>query len=157
MKQIVFQLPENTYLFEMIDEILKKNNLEQTPKDFFSPSNAESRSHIIKDSAIILYQKKVPEDKLADFLEKHLKTSKENVKKVIIDIKEKLVPYIKVIDVIEEKEEEKREFQKPLPPPQPEVLPPGVKKVDIKDVEENAEQLKREGRRGPDVYKEPIE
>jgi len=178
-QKIVFNLPEEITTIDVIDEILKSHGLEENSKDFFNKIIAEeelgkeSKVSIIKDVAVLIVQKKIPENKIVELLGKHLEIPQETAEKIIQDIKEKLVPYAKVIDLEKEsieRERRKQEAEKqreieykkekiqeelldkirgnaPAQEHELEELPePAVKKVDITDVEKNAEKIKRDRR-----------
>lgn len=159
--ELEFDLPEEVSLMDIIYEILEKNNLEGTIEERIHEfESGESRALIIRDAALVMYRKKIPEDKLAEFLAKHLRISKETAKKVILEIRERIVPYIR-----EEKSLSTQEIilRKIRGASQKQNIQPTtdskekIKTVEIKNVEENAEALKKEGRRGPDKYREVFE
>lgn len=164
-KKIIFTLPENITLVETIEEILQKNGFQESNEDFDALiDDSESHAMIIKDAALIIYQKKIPESKLAGLLEKHLGTSKETTENIIQNIKQKLVPFAKEISTDEEKTglstqeiilDKIRGGTKTRGAPHSSAEK--VKGAEIKDVEENAEKLKKAGKRGQDIYKETIE
>jgi len=168
-QRIIFDLPEYTTLLDVIDEILKNNGVEESDEEFFDKDirGEEPRGIIIRDAALTIAEKKLPEDKLIDFLQKHLKTSKETAEKIVSDIKQKIMPFAKKVsdglpvdagrpqmgnaasDVLSIKKE-------PLP---------YDKKIEFKNVEKNAEELKKartvlpqeQEHKGSDEYREPIE
>ena len=158
-KKIVFDLPEEAVLGDIFDEILKNNNLEETTEDFFASikNNQDPRVLILIDAAKIIFQKKIPEEKIIELLQKHLDVSKEAAEKIVVDIKQKITPYVKEvsIDNIDNKsikEISAQEFilekiKKNMPNQQPSYSQISetekVKKVEIKNVEENAKNLKK--------------
>ena len=166
---IDFVLPTKTTLTEIIDVILEKNGLKDTIEEYYDESNKdnEPKVAIIRDVALIIFQDKIPENKLVELLEKHLETSKETAEKIIQDIKENLIPYAKIIDLEKEEEQRKKEkeaeYQKekiqeellnkirnnaPIQKNDTEEELPiiSVKKIDITDVEKNAEKIEKEKR-----------
>ena len=119
----------------------------------------ESRAFIIKDATLVILQKKVPEKKLVEFLEKHLETSKETAEKIVQDIKTKLIPFAKISSAedlaIENQKEKYREdllkkinTNRNIPTTNEEEKAPlpYYKKTDIADVEKNSENMSREGK-----------
>ena len=165
-KKIIFDVPGDTDTTEIIDEIMKKNGLKENLEEYFNKltNNEEPKLIIIRDSAMVLAQKRVPEQKLIELLKEHLEITQDIAEKIISDIKEKLIPYVKIIDVEEEKKEEikkteypKEDFQEQLldkirggvPISKPEIKPkapmPYDKKPQIKSVEKNAENMNKEG------------
>lgn len=161
-KRIIFDLMGETTVPDIIDEVLSMNGLKESPKEFFNKSikGIEPRKVIIRDTALALVEKKVPEKKLVELLAKHLETSHQIAEKIILEIKEKLIPYARIIDI---EKEEKREEVKSIPVPKPPL--PYAKKIEIKDVEDNAKKIKKdraenkfaEEKKGPDLYREAIE
>ncbi|OGZ63722.1 MAG: hypothetical protein A3A98_00315 [Candidatus Staskawiczbacteria bacterium RIFCSPLOWO2_01_FULL_40_39] len=161
-QRIVFNLPEDTTIVEVIDEILKNNGLEENNKEFINKlkQEKEPKFSVAKDAAITLAQKKIPEKKLIELLAKHLETSKENAEKIVRDIKQKLIPYAKKVpteEPLKKKEIIQAESQKsPLP---------YSKKIETANVEENAEKLQKartviqqkEESKGPDSYRETLD
>lgn len=184
-KEIDFELPGDKSVIDTIYDIIKDNGLVESPEKLLDRyrSKKESPALIIRDAALIIFQKKIPDEKLAEILAKHLETSKEIAVRVVGDIKEKLVPYIKIVDSTKDKEASVQEIliekikrgipedqssQQEISMPSPEP----VKKVQIESVEENAEKLKKQReeivrpgtigeelqKKGQtDKYREPIE
>jgi len=159
-QRIVFILPGDAIITEMIFSILKSNGLEESPTEAYNKSThgKDSRLTILRDAALTIVQKKVSEEKLVELLQKHLETSKENAEKIIQDIKEKLIPYAKTTsgenNNVENQKEKYREdllkkiqANKNILSPQEEKTPlPYYKKLAIEDVEENAESMRKEGK-----------
>lgn len=171
---------------DIIDEILKNNGLEESDEDFFNKfdKDMEPRTLIIRDAALIIAQKKIPEEKLAELLQKHLETSQETSLKIVQDVKEKILPFA---TTLEEKKYPENDFQAELlrkiksdgnildaKTEQNEILVPQVIKPLIIDVEKNAGNIQKErksiGRQEteektkpetteqkPDNYLEPVE
>lgn len=159
-------------------DILKNHGLEETDDDFdrYISEDKETKEMIIRDAITVIVQKKIPETKLVEFLQKHLEIPSESVEKILRDIRRQLLPSLlvypeeKLNDPVFREEVskkisgyEKKTIQNPHEPskereiiPQKEKLP-YAKKVEVKNVEENAEKINQEGKRGPDVYREPIE
>ncbi len=165
-KRIIFDLPTDADTADVINEILKDNDLKETLDERFDKiiNNEDSKLVIIRDAAIILVQKKISEEKLVEFLQKHLGISMEIARKVVTDIKEKLIPYAKIIDVKKEEElrekEEKTKKQKediqeallekirndmPFQKSEEKLPASYLKKIEITDVEKNAEEMEKEG------------
>jgi len=107
-EKIIFALPENISLINLMDEILKYNNLEESDEEYVNKldKGIEPRLIIVRDAAIIIAQKKFPEKKVAEFLAQHLKTSHETAEKIITEINEKLIPYARTIDLEQKKKDE---------------------------------------------------
>lgn len=158
--EIYFQTPEDTSIVDFIYDILDKNNLREPIHAWLKRDNTkESRVIIIRDAALVLFQKKIPEEKLVEFLAKHLEASKETAEKVVQDIKEKLIPYTKTADLSknpqngDQKEKYREELLKKInanrnipTPEEKETSPPYYKKIEIADVEKNAENMRKEGK-----------
>ena len=160
--RIIFDLPENIVAIEVIGEILKNNGLEESSKEFFNKSikGIEPKKNIVRDAAIALFEKKIPEEKLSNLLTKHLETSKETAEKIIQNVKKKLIPYAKevkddteqtgatenntstqkiILEKIQKNLLEKKLQQKPKEEP----LRPGVKKPENTNVEQNAKLMEK--------------
>ena len=93
---------------EVIFQILKNNGLEESIQEAFNrgTNGKDSRLIIVRDAAITIAEKKIPEKKLVELLEKHLETKKHTAEKIVSDIKEKIIPYAKIIDLSGEKVKE---------------------------------------------------
>lgn len=161
-QRMAFVLPEGVTVVDVIDEILTNNNIGESDDEYFNKSaqGKEPRLLITRDAAVVLFEKKVPENKLVELLAKHLETSKETAQKIIADIKQKLIPYAKKVPLVEGKPKataeptaqelliEKikgggnTEYRTQKTEEQDETV--GVKKVEVKDVEESAEKLKQQ-------------
>ena len=166
-KRIIFDLPGNITPAETMLDILKSNGLEESRKEYLGKSlkGEETCLAIIRDAALALSSKRIPEKKLAELLAKHLDTSEEIAHKVVSDINQKLTPYAKEITIPKEGQEESTE----KPSAQElliEKIKQGtsddkntehsiqnieeketidkVKKVEIENVDKNAEKLKRQ-------------
>ena len=113
-KRVDFILPEGITIVDVISEILKANDLEESSAESFHKANQnkDSRLMIVRNAAHLLVQKKIPENKLADFLAKHLPTKEHAASKIIKGIKEKLLPYAKIIDIEEEEKGAEKERRK---------------------------------------------
>jgi len=172
-QRIAFSFPEEITTVDVIHEILENNGLPESNQEYVDKltKEVEPRMKIARDAAIAMFEKKVPENKVAELLAKHLETSPEIAKKIVVDINQKLIPYAKVIT---DEEEPKRETAKPAAPTPPPPKMPYSKKIEIPNVEENAanmeksEQLQKartvipqpetpKPQGAPDPYKEPIE
>jgi len=166
-KKIIFDVPGDADMVDIIDEILKNNGIEETLDEFEGAleNNEESKLIIVRDTAKVILQKKIPEKKLIELLAEHLEIPQETAEKIIQEIKEKLIPYAKIIDLEKEEEQRKKEkeveYQKekiqeellnkirgnaPIRESDMEAELPiiSVKKIDIVDVEKNAERIKSE-------------
>ncbi len=112
---IVFDLPEDVIISDVINEILTNNSLEESDDEYFDKldKGKETRLAITRDATLTLFEKKVSEEKLAEIMAEHLETSKENAVKVIGDIKKKILPYTKKITIPEEISEEEIAFKLP--------------------------------------------
>lgn len=153
-KQIIFDFPDNISIIDIINNILKNNGLQESYETWLEKDtgNEESKTYIIKDAALVIFEKKIPEEKLVQLLQKHLETTKTIAEKVITDIKEKIIPYVKeefiqlpqekylspTQKLIIEKIKYNPQIKKDLP------LEETIKDIKIKSVEENAEILKKE-------------
>ena len=73
-ERIFFNLPEETTLVSVIDEILKSHDLEENDEEFFNKdtNGIEPRLLIVRDAAIVMAEKKIPEKKVVDLLKKQL-------------------------------------------------------------------------------------
>ena len=152
-------MPNDISVIDFIYDILDKNNLRGPQHAWIEMNNKESRAIIMRDAALVLFQKKIPEKKLVEFLEKHLETSTETAEKVVEDIRENLVPYIKITSTENsetegQKEKYRQELLKkisisrntPIESEEKETPMSYYKKLDITDVEKNAEKMKQEGK-----------
>lgn len=180
-KRIFFNLPGEITLREVVDEILRNNSLETNRR---TTEGGESKVAIIRDAARILFQRKVPQEKLAEFLTSHLGTSPETAQKIIGEINQKLIPFAKFVEerdetpnpsAIQEKGNtaqkvilEKIKGKSVPPPPRPKKpLPAGVKEPTTANVEENAKLMEKKKEEPPpqeppqpaqdDKYREIIE
>ena len=172
-KKIIFDLPEDITIINVIDEILKNNGLAESAQEFLDrdDNNEEPRLIIVRDAALTMAEKKVPENKITELLQEHLKTSKETAEKIVNDINQKLIPYAKIIDleITKQATDQKENFQEELlnkiksinaSTPKPEEVKeektptPYDKKPEITDVEKNAEKIKQE--RKPIVTQNPV-
>lgn len=147
---------------DVFSEIIKKYELQETDEEFFNDieDREESRRSIVKDAITVMVKRIIPEEKLVEFLEKHLNLPKESTQKMVADLKNNLLPILLVYP--EEKFNDsffREEVSKKVFKEVQEITPPTeiIKKIGIKDVEENAERLERGGKRGPDEYREVIE
>lgn len=138
-------------------DILKNYNLEESEEEFLDDimDRKESRRTIIRDMAIAMAKKMIPEENLVELLQKHLGVPKEFIEKVVRDIKNKLLPLLLVYpeekfddpvfreeisgEVFGGEEFLDKSFEK-------KVLPESsyVKKIEITNVEENAEKMQVE-------------
>src|SRR3989344_2681853 len=101
-KMIDFNLPEERSATNVIYDILEDNGLGFGEDPNTWPDiNEESPLDIARNAAIIIFQKKIPEDKLTEVMTKHLKCSTETSQKIIREIKENVVPYIKEVSAPE--------------------------------------------------------
>lgn len=168
-------------MVEVIDEILSNNSLAESDQEFLDKSDngLEPRLIIIRDAALVMAEKKVPEKKIVELLQEHLETSKEIAQNIVNEINQKLIPYAKAISDEEETTPsensdysqellEKIQQNAPTKTPKEEPLPAYEKKIEISNVEKNAEKLtkartvinqeKKPAQGGkPDPYKEPLE
>ena len=139
--KIIFELPETISLVDTIDGILAKNGLKENIEELFNKykKGEELRAVIVKDAALILFEKKIPEEKLVEFLQKHLQASKEAAQQIMVDIKERLIPYARKVNAAELAKERLiiSEFKEDLS---------NIKKPEVTDVEENAEKIRKEKR-----------
>jgi hypothetical protein len=176
-QQIDFELPNDISVLGVIYDILKRNNIQESDEEWLQrhKNKKESKALIIRDSALVLFKKQISEDKLAEILAQHLGTTKEISKNIISDIKQKLIPYARIFEP--EKETSKLSTQKVIlekikgnASVQKIPVSPEVKNIQIKNVEKNAEKLKKERgqttqsgtigenlqKRGEDKYREVI-
>lgn len=131
--RIDFEIPggESRSLLEVIYEILRDNNLWPPKKeDLKNLNSGESYAITIRDAAVIMYKKRIPEEKIVELLQKHLKTSPETTQKIIVSIKQRILPYAREVSPNDNTTKK-------------DPLSNTVKKVDVADVEKNAEELQR--------------
>ena len=174
-------MPEEISMVDVIEEILNRNELQETSEEFFNKDikGIEPRKIIIRDAAISIFQKKIPENKLVELLEKHLETSKETAQKIVSEIKQKLIPYAKVWEPTKEdlsylkykehadlkekfvhyKNKNEPAGEKPIEKPFD--IAQGKEKI-ISPVDKEERKVKtvipqEEQKRGPDDYREAIE
>jgi len=172
---IEFEMPEDVSVVRYINEILKNNSVKKNTRDWNTwmtgTEGKESQVLIIKNTAKIIVQEKLPNERIIELLQRHLEVSKETAGRIILDIKTKLIPFAKVVNLYEESLA---------------IIQAGIKKPDITNVEENAkinEATKKfseenkskileeislptdqasnnkfsSEKKGPDSYREPIE
>lgn len=79
-------------------DILKSHGLEESDEEFLNDvmDLKESRRTIIRNAAITLAKKIIPEKKIIELLQKYLELPKESVEKIIRDVKNKLLPLLLV-------------------------------------------------------------
>ncbi len=172
-KNIIIPLTEKSE--SVLRNIIKKYGLEENQKEFFS----KIKEHQLLNETIVikltrdLMAEKISTKTFLDSLKKDLNITTEKTKNIAKDIMHNLVPLLKIFTEEElenykstkkpstEKETstakiilEKIKQNKPLGR---DVSVPTVKKLEVKNVEKNAELLKGRGKRGQDIYKEPIE
>lgn len=171
-KTIIFNLPGETVLADVFDEILNNNGLEETTDDFLKSieNNQEPRVLLLIDVAKTIFQKKIPKDKTVELLQKHLEISKEKAEKLVIDIEQKIIPYVKEISNKEGEEDLKEKLSaqdfilekirenapSKIVNQEDGLLKEKVKMVEIKNVEKNAENIKKTLTRGNIVPKMPV-
>ncbi len=167
-QKIIFVLPGDLNRVDVIDDILKENGLEESAKEYFAKldKGEEPRLSIVRDAAMAMAWKKVPEEKIVELLASHLQTSPETSRNIVQELKEKLIPYARIADdetgkIIGEKEnvdkdgydksnfkdtllqKVKRTAPQPEPEPEPKEPPkPNLKKPAFQNVEQNAEDWK---------------
>ncbi len=163
-KKIHFILPEDISMAEIINDILKNNGLNESDEELFSKlrQSREPRFIIVRDAALTIAEKKIPEKKLIELLEKHLEISSEIAQRIIYDISQKLIPYAKVIELkgrTEGKEKgeglkkellqkiHQHKIARALEEKKPKM--PYLKGVEIPDVEKNAENISQLHHRRP--------
>jgi hypothetical protein len=164
-EEVFFALPEEKSLSEEIMKILENNGLKESPSDFFKKDSQEKEPYaiIIRDAALSLVKKIVPEKTLLDFLHKHLKISLKIGEKVLEEIKEKLIPYIKIltpqeIEAKTQKENLENELLKKIgnPPQNPVKREVSVKSVPQEEHTKFNQNTFASEKKGPDTYREPI-
>ncbi len=172
-KKIIFDLPEDITIISVIDEILKNNGLAESAQEFLDrdDNNEEPRLIIVRDAALTMAEKKVPENKITELLQEHLKISKETAEKIVNDINQKLIPYAKIIDleITKQATDQKENFQeellnkiksinastaKPEEVKEEKTPTPYDKKPEITNVDKNAEKIKQE--RKPIITQNPV-
>ncbi len=143
-------------------DILKTYGFQETDEEFneYISNDKESREMILRNAVEVMAKKMIPEKKLVELLGKHLEIPVESVEKIVREIKNKLLPLLLVYpdekfnDPVFREEISRKVFGEA---PKKEPIFPYVKKVEIANVEENAEKLKAQGKRGSDTYRESIE
>ena len=65
-KRIIFNIPGDTTLVDILEDILRNNGLTESDEEYFNTSQQgkEPRLLIIRDAMLILIQNKVPEKKV---------------------------------------------------------------------------------------------
>jgi len=173
-KKIVFILPGEDSRISVLREILETTGLSESVKEYNEKNQQgkETRFGILGDAAIAMTRHKMPNDKVAELLAKHLETSKETAQNIVKELQEKLIPYAKIADaetgkIIGQQENTKDEYNKEAfketllqkvrgsvvlePEPEAELEPkiPNLKKVGIEDVEKNAKTIQHAQQRQP--------
>ena len=148
----IFDYPKEAILIDPIDEILKNNGLGESSKEFVDKDveGIEPRAMIIRDAALTIAGKKIPEEQLVELLQKHLGISKETSEKILSEIKQKIVPYIKMVKL--EKEIDQNQIKNRV-----EKVSLDIKKTSITNTEENTEKTENGIGGSSDKYRELIE
>jgi len=157
-----FLLPEDLTILDVIFEILKNNNLEETESEMVKKvsQNQPSNFIIVREIASSLAGKKVSEKDASLGLQEQLKITDGTAKKIISDINQKLMPYAKTINFVQEENKKiqisekkfyakEKSFDELLPIP---------KRRSTQPQEEIIQPISKPAQRsGPDNYREPIE
>ncbi len=100
-QKIVFSLPEDITIIDVIFGILKNNALEETPAETCEKRTKAnpSRLIIIRDAAKSIAENKLSEKDLIFSLQRQLDIPKETAEKLINEIKEKIVSFAKKITI----------------------------------------------------------
>ncbi|MBU4274348.1 hypothetical protein KKE19_00880 [Patescibacteria group bacterium] len=100
-QKIVFSLPEDITIVDVIFSILKNNGLEETPEESCEKrtKGKPSKLIIIRDAAKNIAENKLSEKDLVSSLQKQLDIPKETAEKLIKEIKEKIVSFAKKITI----------------------------------------------------------
>lgn len=172
-KRTIFDLPGEVDTVDALGDILKKYGLEESLDDFFEKleNDEEPKEIVLRDAALALAQKRAPEEKIVELLQKHLRTTPEVSNKIVADLKEKIIPYFRVVDLeqlektlkeeaerrmknrslqeeLAEAIEEGISFEELQKEKEKQKLNPLVKKAETKNVEENAEKIQTQKKFG---------
>ncbi len=162
----------------IFSEIIKKYNLQERDEELYKKyaEGKEGQVKIIRDAVKTIAKKIIPDEKLAELLEKHLRVSRDIINKMIQDIKSNLLPLLLMFP--EEKFNDpifREEISKKVFGEEKGTILPYDKKIEIKDVDKNAEKIKQVGKtlktefivpekenqqvqnQKPDTYRESIE
>ncbi len=182
MEKIIFELPENTSIGEIISDILKKSSAVAFS---FYDSSYDDFSILLEKITVIntvakdLFAKKITEENAVALLKKNLKVIEPISKKILENIKEKLLPFAKKFTVPEKlvaenvpavnTEENLLSFMKQMPKINVEKNEKKMQKIrkEVKTEKPVAEKLgklpqktvppERTKPSGPDSYREPVE
>ncbi len=132
----------------VISDILKNNGLDESEEEFFSKleQGEDSKTIIVRNATETIVKKIIPEKKLIELLQKHLKVSTDTAEKIVQEVKSRLLPLLliypdeKFDDPVFREEVSKKIFG----PEEKEAPPPFIKKIEIKNVEENAKIIQRD-------------
>ena len=96
-QKIVFTIPEESSVIDLIYEILEENGLKETPHESVEKSLQKqiSRSNAVRDAIWSLAEKKDSEENITLLLQKQLEIIPEKAEKIINDLKQKIIPYAK--------------------------------------------------------------
>lgn len=96
-KDLVAIFPDKAEL--VFSDILKNYGLGETDKEFneYISDDKESREMTIRDAVTVLVQKRAPEEKIVELLQKYIEVPRDIVEKLIIDIKGKLLPLLVIV------------------------------------------------------------
>lgn len=188
-QKVRFVLPENTTFDKTVDQILQENNLQEDDEEFLEKDSQdiEPRAMIVEGAATAIAEKKLPENKITELLQKHLEISLEVAQNIISGIRQKLIPFAQEktaqkSEGFREKLLEKLRAGTNISQPESIEKEPIIaypKKPDTTDVEENAKNMDLKGKntltkdmnkfpentlppppqqnKKPDTYQEPIE
>lgn len=175
-KKVIFDLPEEVSIAEIILNIFKKFNIED---DTLSP---DSKLVAINSACKNFFAKKITENDFLELSEKKLKTTKENAVGIIDDLKKQLIFSAKeVVIPAETTTQEEVELNATLSPKQsmgvqevskePNAIKPAVEKIINNKItppkriskinklieEKDKSSVPSVKPKGPDSYREPIE
>src|SRR5581483_7789633 len=148
-RNITFSSPSGSTEDSVVDEIIKRNYLQEDPQDFLEKffQDEEPIALIIQEAAVSLAEKKIPEKRLAELLQKHLEVSQKTAENIVSDIQQKLVPFIRIETpkTSNTKSSYRQELLKRVQKnisEQSEEIPPtvSIKKPEVSDVDKNAEK-----------------
>ncbi len=170
-QRIIFLLPEDVTMDEIIFSILKNNELEETSEEACEKSikGELSRLIIIRDVARDLAEKKVSERDLIQSLRNQLEIPEEKAEKLVSNIKERIIPFAKeVMETESNMPQKESNIATKIKPPIGTIQEEIIKREVIKPLLKTPQRIKKppvlekgkevkEFPKKSDAYREPIE
>ena len=172
-KNITFENSGDIDVDDIIAEILKNNNLEETMDDYFKKVNEGKTpwADTLYKLSRNLASGNISEKDFIFLIQDKLQISQQNTQKILEQVKEKILPLTRVLndsEIIEDSPNEILMYNKVaeetpsinMPTPSTKTIPPNIKKTpaknkNISNIKEITPQIKKSN--AQDAYREPIE